>query len=450
MDDQHDRARETLFDLPTEPNTRSVGGVPAGRPRLQRADRDQVRMRAASLDELLPADHRARLVWEFVERLDLTALHARIRAVEGHAGRPPIDPAILVALWLYATLDGVGSARELARLVDAHDAYRWIAGGVGVNHHTLADIRSGDADLLEDLLVQSVATLTMAETDDAWTVAQDGVRVRGSAGAGSFHRRDRLTDALADAELRVRSLRTELDADPNARSRRQAAAAERAARQRAERVRRALEALPGIEAAKRRKGRSPDEARASTTDPDARVMRMGDGGWRPAFNVQYATEVGSGLVCGVAVTTVGSDQGELEPMRQRLRRCFGRVPDAVLVDGGYVDLGVIGRLADDGTIVHAPPPVPREVGRDRYRPLPDDPPAIAAWRIRMGTPEGQERYRARGETAEWVNALARNRGLQRLRVRGTERVRAAVTWFALAHNVMQADLLRRRVLGDGA
>lgn len=449
MDDEQRAEHGTLFDLPEVP-TGAVGPIPRGRPRLQRPDRDQVRLRAASLDELLPADHRARLVWAFVEALDLSALHARIRAVEGHAGRPPIDPAILVALWLHATLEGVGSARELARLVESHDAYRWIAGGVGVNHHTLADIRAGDADLLEDLLVQSVATLTLAGSEDAWTVAQDGVRVRASAGAASFRRRDALEAALADAELRVRSLRAELDADPNARSRRGAAAAERAARQRAERVRRALEALPGIEAVKRRNGRPADEARASTTDPDARVMRMGDGGWRPAFNVQYATTVGRGLVCGVAVTSVGSDQGELEPMRERLRRGLGRVPDAALVDGGYVDLDVIGRLADDGTTVLAPPPVPRDGVRDRYLPLPDDPPAIAAWRVRMGTPEGRDAYRARGETAEWVNALARNRGLQQLRVRGIERVRAVVTWFALAHNVMQADLLRRRAQGQGA
>jgi hypothetical protein len=409
-----------------------------------------VRLRAASLDELLPADHRARLVWAFVEGLDLSALHARIRAVEGHAGRPPIDPAVLVALWLHATLEGVGSARELARLVESHDAYRWIAGGVGVNHHTLADIRAGDADLLEDLLVQSVATLTLAETDEAWTVAQDGVRVRASAGAGSFRRRDALDRALADAELRVRSLRAELDADPNARSRRQAAAAERAARQRAERVRRALEALPSVEAVKRRNGRDPDEARASTTDPDARVMRMGDGGWRPAFNIQYATEVGTGLVCGVAVTGVGSDQGELVPMQARLRRCFGRVPDAIVADGGYASLDGIRDATEDGSLVCAPPTRPRDGSRDPFLPLPDDPPAIADWRVRMGTPEGKELYRRRGETAEWVNALARNRGLQRLRVRGIERVRATVTWFAIAHNVMQADLLRRRTEGTTA
>jgi hypothetical protein len=446
MDDEQRAERDTLFDLPVEP-IGTVGPTLRGRPRLQRPDRDQVRLRAASLDELLPADHRARLVWAFVERLDLSALHARIRAVEGHSGRPPIDPAILVALWLYATLDGVGSARELARLVESHDAYRWIAGGVGVNHHTLADIRAGDADLLEDLLVQSVATLTLAETDEAWTVAQDGVRVRASAGAGSFHRRDRLTDALADAELRVRSLRAELDADPNARSRRQAAAAERAAAQRAERVRRALEALPGIEAVKRRNGRDPDEARASSTDPDARVMRMGDGGWRPAFNVQYATEVGTGLVCGVAVTSVGSDQGELVPMQARLRRCFGRVPDALVVDGGFASLEGIEHASAGGSTVFAPPTRPRDGSRDPFLPLPDDPVAVAAWRVRMGTEAGKAVYRTRGRTAEWVNALARNRGLQQLRVRGAERVRAAVTWFAIAHNVLQADLLRRRAAG---
>jgi transposase len=268
---------DTLFDLPpAEPGAGPAEG--SGRPRLQRPDRDRVELRPTHLDGLLPADHRARLVWAFVEDLDLSPLHARIRAVEGHAGRPPIDPAILVALWLHATLEGVGSARALARLCEEHDAYRWLCGGVGVNHHTLADFRVEHAGVLDGLLTASVAALVAEGHVSMERVAQDGVRVRASAGAASFRRRDALVEALVDAEAQVTALRAELDDDPGATSRRVAAARERAARQRAERVRAALAALPALEAVKRRNGRPAEEARASTTDPEARVMKMADGG----------------------------------------------------------------------------------------------------------------------------------------------------------------------------
>src|SRR5664279_2817909 len=156
---------DELFDLPpSEPTTRVPEG--RGRPRLQQPRREQIRLRPSDLESLLPPEHRARLVWAFVEGLDLSAFHARIRATEGHSGRPPIDPAILVALWLYATLEGVGSARALDRLCDEHDAYRWIAGGVGVNYHTLADFRVEAAELLDELLVQSCLLYTSPSPRD--------------------------------------------------------------------------------------------------------------------------------------------------------------------------------------------------------------------------------------------------------------------------------------------
>ena len=222
---------DELFDLPPT-DAVSVEPQGRGRPRLQRPNRDQITLRPSDLESLLPADHRARLVWAFVEGLDLSAFHETIKAVEGHAGRPPIDPAILVTLWLYATLEGVGSARALDRLCDEHDAYRWIAGGVSVNHHTLADFRVTEADLLEDLLVGSVAALLVTGEVTLVRVAHDGIRVRASAGAASFRRRPRLEAALADAEAQVAALKTELDDDPGATTRRVAAARERAARER--------------------------------------------------------------------------------------------------------------------------------------------------------------------------------------------------------------------------
>ncbi len=433
----------TLFDLPaTEASQREPEG--RGRPRLQRPDRDQITLRPSDLESLLPADHRARLVWAFVAGLDLAPLYERIKATEGHAGRPPIDPAILVSLWLYATLEAVGSARALDRLCAEHDAYRWLCGGVSVNYHTLAAFRVDHADLLDGLLTASVAALIVEGHVTLAGVAQDGMRVRASAGAASFRRRDTLETALAAAETQVAALKAELQDDPGATSRRVAAARERAATERAERVRAALGALPELEAAKRRNGKPAGEARASLTDPDARVMKMADGGYRPAYNVELATDTLSQVIVGVGLTNAGSDQGRLTPMVRQLERRYDRAPAAVLVDGGFVNLAEIEALAESagGTTLYAPPPTPRDPTRDRHAPLPGDAPAVAAWRVRMGTAEAKRIYRERAATAECVNAIARNRGLRHIGVRGLEKARASLLWFALAHNLMRAVALR--------
>lgn len=391
-------------------------------------------------------------MWAFVESLDLSAFHERIRAVEGHAGRPPIDPAILLGLWLYATLDGVGSARALDRLCDEHDAYRWIAGGVSVNYHTLADFRVDHADRLEALLVGSVAALLATGEVTLRRVAHDGIRVRASAGAASFRRRPRLEAALELAEAQVAALRDELDDDPGATNRRIAAARERAAREREAHVREALGALPELEAAKARarargpKDRPPAEARASTTDPAARVMRMGDNGFRPAFNGQLTTDVDSGLVCGVAVTNRGTDRGELVPVVRRLEQAFGRTPDEILVDGGFVVLDDIAALEASGTAVYAPVPEHRATGEAIPHRKPDAP-GVAAWRERMGTDDAKAVYRLRAASAEWTNALARNRGLQQFRVRGLEKARSVLLWYALAHNLARTIAIRAAAAG---
>lgn len=436
---------DTLFDLPpNEPPDGRGREVPAA-PRVQRPDRSQLELRSVDLEGLLPADHRARLVWAFVEGLDLGPFYARIRAVEGEPGRPPIDPAILTALWLYATLEGVGSARALDRLCDEHDAYRWVCGGVSVNYHTLADFRVAHGELFDRLLTESVAALIAEGVVTLHRVAQDGVRVRASAGGGSFRQRDALDQALAEAELQVAALRAELDDDPAASSRRVAAARERAARERAERARRALERLPELEARKARpsyRGRRDRAPEASTTDPDASYMKFADGATRPAYNAQLATDTASQVIVGLEVATV-TDQTQLGPMVDQLRGRYARAPTEHLVDGGYRNLAHLTRLADGGTTVYMPPSRPRNGSqRDPHRPRRRDGPAVAAWRVRMGTDDAKRIYRERAATAECVNAIARNRGLQAFRVRSRAKARAVLLWFALAHNLTRAITLR--------
>jgi len=422
-----------LFDGPTAAPPPPAPGAPS-RPRLREADRTQLQIRPFDLESLLPEDHRARLVWAYVEGLDLTPLYQPIQAVEGEAGRPATDPKILLALWLYATVEGVGSARALDRLCGTAVAYQWLCGGVPMNYHTLADFRTGHGAFLDTLLTQSVAILLAQGLVTLARVAQDGMRVRASAGAASFRRGATLASCLAEAAGQVQALRAELEEDPRATTARQEAARARVARERQARVADALAQLPAVQAKKQPEDRAT--ARVSTTDPDARVMKMADGGYRPAYNLQFATETASQVIVGVDATNQGTDHGQLAPMVAQLEMRHGTAPAAMLVDGGFAGKADIA-AASERTTVYAPVQQPKDATRDPHAPLPTDAPAIAAWRARMGTPEAQAIYKERAATAECVNAQARNRGLRQLAVRGLAKVRTIALWYALAHNLMR-------------
>lgn len=397
--------------------------------RYETANRVQVELRMTDLEELLPPGHAARLVWRFVEGLDLTVFYARIKARQGGPGRAPIDPKILIALWLYATIDGVGSARALARLCEAHDAYRWLRGGVGVNYHTLSDFRVAQQAALDDLLTQSIATLRHRGIVTLARVAQDGTRVRASAGVGSFRREGTLRERLTEARKLVERTARQQDGGLD----RTEAAQTRAAAEGLARVEEALAQLPAVAETKRRNGTKSDP-RASTTDPDARIMKMADGGYRPAYNIQLATDQASDAVVGVLVSNVGSDRGHLVPMLEQLAARDLRA-DQWLVDGGYVSGAGIETLAAQGTTLIMP--VPRAPGTDHPQPIgPNDSPAVVAWKTRMDTPEARALYRSRGATAERINAdLQTHRNLDRLHLRGLGKIHSVVLWAALATNV---------------
>jgi len=409
-----------------------------GEPRVLRPNRAQLFLRPTDLESLLAEDHPARAVWDFVTGLDLSPLYAEIQSVEGQAGRPAIDPAMLLALWVYATVEGEGSARGLERLCEQHDAYRWIAGGVRVSYRTLSEFRVAHEALLDALLTQSVARLMEAGLVRLNRVAQDGMRVRASAGAASYRRRKRLRECLRTAEQQVAALRRELDEDPGASSRREKAARERAAKGRLARVKQALARL------KEDTREHPEQAetrRTSTTDPEARVMKMADGGFRPAYNVQLATETESQVVVGVEVSTAGTDAHELEPMLDQIEQRYGQGVAEVLVDGGYAGHENIEQAEGRGCRIYAPIPTPRDADRDPHRPLKGDAPAVARWRRRMGEASAKQKYKQRAATAECVNAQSRNRGLYRLLVRGRQKARSVALLFALAHNAMRTRAL---------
>jgi len=405
--------------------------------RYATANRAQIELRPTDLEALLPPGHAARLVWRLVEGLDLTAFYAAIKAREGGAGRTPIDPKILLALWLYATIDGVGSARALDRLCGAHDAYRWLCGGVSVNYHTLSDFRVQQQAALDDLLTQSITVLLHRGVVTLARVAHDGTRVRASAGVGSFRRETSLRDCQAAARRQV--ARTARQQDGEALSR-EAAAQARAARDREACVDEALRQLPEVQAMKDRStkpGQRPREARASTTDPDARIMKLADGGYRPAYNVQFATDMASRVIVGVTATNQPSDQGAFVPMLGQLRRRTGRVPSSAVVDAGVNTNDTVTIAAAEGVTMYAPVPARKGV-TDATARCAGDSDAVAGWRQRMATTEAKAVYRHRGAVAEWVNADARtHRTLNRIGVRGLSKVHTWALWIALAHNLMR-------------
>lgn len=416
-------------------------------PRLRSPNRQTV-LDATPIDRLLDEDHQARVVWEFCRGLDLAPLTDPIRSRQGHLGRAALDPRLAIALWLYATLEGVGSARALATLGTEHNAFRWLCGGVSVNYHTLADFRVGHVDVLDPLLTHSVAVLREQGLVDLNRVAQDGTRVRARAGAASLRRKPTLAECLLEAEDQVARLREEMDDDPSAPSRRHAAARERAARERVERIRQALARLPELEAKKKPAER--DHARCSTTEAEATVMKRPDGGFRPAYNVQLAADTKSQVIVGVDVLTTGSDQGQMTPMVAQIHRRHGRYPAEYLADGGFAQHADLEAVEACRVTVYAPVPRPKDASRDRHRPLPTDRLRIAGWRARMGTEEAKRIYKDRAATIECVNAQARNRGLLRLLVRGVEKVKAVALWFAVAHNVACGARLRAERLAAAA
>jgi len=432
-------AEDALFPV-GEPKGKAL--EPALTPRFKQAVRNQIEYLIGDLDSLVTLDHEVRTIWGFVEKADLSELYAKIKAVEGHVGRTPIDPRILLALWLYATLDGIGSARALEKMCDESQPYRWLCGGVAVNYHTLSDFRADAGTVLDELLIDHVSALRSAGVVSLKRVSHDGLRVRASAGSGSFRRQETLGRFMQEAREQVEALKQELESDPARSDARRKAARERAAKEREERVAEALKQYADV---KKKKKHDKDEARVSTTDPDARKMRMADGGTRPAYNVQLSTDTETQIIVSVDVINGGSDFDQLVPAMQRMKKQHGTTPKELLVDGGFAKRDAIEEVAEQpyDCTVYAPLPKPTTKAQSVERPFKTETPRVTEWRERMGTAEAKAIYKERAATIECVNAQARNRGLQQFRVRGSPKVKAVALMFALVHNIVREKSLKK-------
>ena len=398
---------------------------------------------------------------ELRQGLDLAALYSTIKAVEGRPGHPPADPRIC---WRCGCMQPCKD-RQCSRTGAAvRGAYR-LPVAVRWRRHERQDaggLPGGawrGAGAVADRQLHRVAEDRRGEAGSRRPGWRAGAcRCRGGvvppaqhvgglpAGGGR---------AGAPAARRTRE-------DPGAASRRQVAARHRAADDRARRVKQALAVTETLQAQQQEQARQraerearkaalaqPDEAkpippkpeaekepRASTTDAEARVMKLADGGFRPAYNVQFASDTTSGAIAGVAVDNSGSDMGKMAPMSEALGEHYGQRPGEHLADGGYAKLDDIKALAEAGVTAYVPVPTPRDKTRDPHAPQQADAPAIADWRERMGTEQAKEIYKARAATAECSNAQARNRGLRQFVVRGLDKVRNIAVWHALTHNMV--------------
>lgn len=406
-------------------------------PRLRRPERGQVLMEPCCLEDRLPSDHPARTIWAVVEKLDLSQFYDAITARGSEPGRSTTDPRLLVALWLFAATEGLGNGRELDRLCRAHDAYRWLCGGVSLNYHTLNDFRVAHEAALDDLFTKVLATLMHHDVVTIKRISQDGTRVRASAGASSFRSRPTLEKRLAEAKAHVEALKQQAQESP-AESARRHAAQERGARERLSRLEAAIAELPKVEAAKAAlrsdKPSKKQPPRVSMTDPDARKMKMGNGGFNPAYNVQLAADTESRAIVAVEVTNEGTDNRQSEPLRQQVEQRTGRPVKEHLLDGGYLNLEVIERTETAGVQVYLPVHPNQKQSRKGKKAGP----GVTAWLNRMETPEGKTLYLKRAATSETVNAdLKTYRGLLGFRVRGLAKVRCVALWSALAYNILR-------------
>ena len=409
--------------------------------RVKRPERRQMMWREMSLEQLVPADHPVRAVWAYVDSLDLEPLYRKIKAVEGGVGRDAVDPRILLALWMFATIEGISSARQIARFCKRDAPYMWICGGVGVNYHLLSDFRVDHTEFLDELLADTIATLMHQNLVTLNEVAQDGMRVRASAGKSSFRREPTLERHREAAQAQVERLRHESEddsSDHGESTKRSEAARERAARDREDRIAKALEELAEIQQKRERRNRgSGKEARSSTTDPEARNMKMAGGGFRPAYNVQFASDGESQLIVGVNVTNSGSDGGQMQPMHSKLVSRYGTVPDHYLVDGGFFNNQGLTQVEQAGSAVYAPIRNQKKIledGGDPHARQPTDTDEVFAFRQRMATDSAKERYKRRACLAEYPNAVCRNHGLYQFRVRGLKKTKAVSLLHAIVFN----------------
>lgn len=476
-------------------------------PRVRVVNRQQMLMRTIDVERLIEEDHPARAIWELVGRLDLSSYYDEIEAVEGVAGRPALDPRMMVSIWAFAYSEGIGSAREIEELCCYHPAYQWLTGMQPVNHHSLSDFRVHDKEALEKIFVDVLGLLNADGLITLERVTQDGTKIKANAGADTFRREGHVRKHLEIARQQVEAMG---DPDSDEVSSRRAKAKERAGRERQQRLESALQELEKLKAEKE------GEIRVSTTDPEARVMKQPDGGFASSYNTEICTDAAEGVIVAVEVTQAGNDFDQLIPGVENVEENMGRPPDQVIADGGFTtrenilemdnrNIDFIGSLSNgDGTnrlkaLGVAPEFYPDAfiyndvdntytcpagktlkahgkanlTGRTAYRyqaqasdcqacPFKtqccpkskngrgiarlENAPVVAAFIDKMNTDAAKEIYKQRSRVAEFPNAWIKDKiGLRQFSVRGLVKAGMEALWACLTYNIQVWIRLRWRL-----
>lgn len=394
------------------------------------------------VDDLVAHDHPARLLWDVLGGFDLAPFSARIRSTPGAAGRPQLSPRMVLTAWLYAYSQGVGSARHLAKLLRTDLAYLWIVGDLEIGHHKLSEFRAEHGEALNQLFTDVLAQLLHRGLISLDAMAQDGMRVRAAAGAASFRSYGSLLECRQQAELHLKAVLAQVDSP--AESFAVQARREAAARDFQQRVEQAIKAC-----VQQRHDHPERVARGSTTDAEARVMKMADGGFRPGLNVQFGTvgkpTGGPRTIVAVRVTNVGSDLGSLLPMVDQVHQRLGQYPRTVVADSNHAkhdDLIALMALGIEPvvTVPSARRGQPRGEQADQREP-------IQRWRERMAQEPAKSQARARASVAELANAWQKSKhGLTQALVRGAARLLNVMLLGALAMNLLQHA---PKLLADG-
>jgi transposase len=331
--------------------------------RRKEINRQQLLLRPVEVEKLVDLDHPVRAIWELVGRLNLEPFYVEVESVEGVAGRPVWDPRLLISLWLYAYKDGVSSAREIARLCEYHPAYQWLTGLEVVNYHTLADFRIRHKEALDQLFIGVLGVLSHEGLITLQRVMHDGTKVRACASDKSFHRKATLQDHLRLAREQVEQMG---DPESEELSQRVAKARQRALREKQQRLVEALKELEQIEAS-RSKASEKEKARASSTDPEARIMLQAKGAYGPAYNVQISTDAQSKIIVGVGVTQAPTDAAELEPAVERIEANMGDGPEQMVVDAGLTNQATMEAMTEKQVDLIGALPERRGIAVDRLK-----------------------------------------------------------------------------------
>lgn len=331
----------------SESEAEAKGRGSDAKPRYEAIDRGQLCWRRVDVERLIGEEHGARAVWEFVGKLDLRRYQEEARAVQGKAGRPRWDPRLLISLWVYAYGEGVASGRAIEELCEWEPAYQWLTGARVINAHTLTDFRGKHEQALNELFVQVLGLLSADGLITLQRVMQDGTKIRANAAADSFRRKERVEQALKQAREQVAAVDALGEEET---SRRMVKARKRAARERQERLERALAEFNELS----REGKDKEKSRVSTSDPEAHNMKQADGGFAPSYNVQIDTDAGSGVVVAVGVVQAGNDFEQLEPGIERIEQNLGQRPQEVVTDGGFVSRDNIVAMKERGIEFIAP------------------------------------------------------------------------------------------------